>query len=112
MEGDSQLELFQSDMSSAFYLFRIPDCWKPHLAFNIIASGLDLGLDDDRQFALSCAVIPMGWLNSVGVMQEISENLLYILTIFVLEKELTPIIQGYLAKCAMMRQRMRGVMQA
>ena len=37
---------------------------------------------------------------------------MYILTIFVLEKELTPIIQGYLAKCAMMRQRMRGVMQA
>lgn len=76
LEGDSQLELFQSDMSSALYLFRVPDVWKPHLAFNIVASGFDLGLDDDRLFALSCAVIPMGWLNSVGVMQEISENLL------------------------------------
>ena len=31
---------------------------------------------DNRLFALGCCVIPMGWLNSVGIMQEISENLL------------------------------------
>ena len=76
MDNNERLELFQSDMSSAFYLFRIPKIWRGHLAFNIVASGEDIGLTKGIQFALSCAVIPMGWLNSVGIMQEISENLM------------------------------------
>ena len=29
-----------------------------------------------EKMALACSVIPMGWHNSVGIMQEISENLL------------------------------------
>ena len=76
LEENQGLSLFQSDMRSAFYLFRLPGMWKPHLCFNLLASGLDLGFSDSRQFALCCNVIPMGWLNSVGIMQEISENLM------------------------------------
>ena len=76
LEENQGLSLFQSDMCSAFYLFRLPGMWKPHLCFNLLASGSDLGFSDSRQFALCCNVIPMGWLNSVGIMQEISENLM------------------------------------
>lgn len=76
VEDSETVELFQSDMSSAFYLFKLPRQWQRHLCFNIVVQGTQLGLDDHRQFALGCAVIPMGWLNSVGIMQEISENLL------------------------------------
>ena len=55
--------------------FQVTGMWKPHLCFNVLASGKELGLMDERQYALCCNVIPMGWLNSVGIMQEISENL-------------------------------------
>ena len=76
VEGSEQLKLFQSDMCSAFYLFKLPAVWRPHLAFNIAADGNDCGGDPGTTYVLSCSVIPMGWTNSVSVMQEISENLL------------------------------------
>ena len=70
------IETFQSDMSSAFYLFRLPRVWLKYLSFNIVYDGVDIGLDTGEKMALACSVIPMGWHNSVGIMQEISENLL------------------------------------
>ena len=74
-EGET-LNCFQSDMSSAFYLFRLPRCWQPYLSFNIVVPGTLINGDPHTQFALCCNVIPMGWHNSVGIMQEISENLM------------------------------------
>ena len=76
LDGNETLSLFQSDMSSAFYLFRVPKVWHPYLAFNVCVSGETIGLAPGVEFCLVCNVIPMGWLNSVGIMQEISENLL------------------------------------
>ena len=76
LDSGEQLSLHQSDMCSAFYLFRIPSVWQRHLAFNILAPGETVGGIPGRSYALACSVIPMGWLNSVGVMQEISERLL------------------------------------
>ena len=43
LEENQGLSLFQSDMCFAFYLFRLPGMWKPHLCFNLLASGSDLG---------------------------------------------------------------------
>eukprot|EP00435_Cladocopium_sp_Y103_P075179 s43_g54.t1 len=40
-----------------------------------LSDGTEVGYASEELMALSCAVIPMGWLNSVGVMQEISEAL-------------------------------------
>ena len=71
IDGNECIELFQLDMSSAFYLL-------PNLAFNLICNSRELGFEGDSEndlCALACAEIPMGWLNSVGIMQEISENL-------------------------------------
>ena len=42
---------------------------------SIVVSGELVGLTAGGKFALACNVIPMGWLNSVGIMQERSENL-------------------------------------
>jgi len=49
-----------------------------HLSFNISVDGAAIGRSAGVVYALSCSVIPMGWLNSVGIgiMQEISENLM------------------------------------
>ena len=76
VDEDEQIVVHQSDMSSAFYLFRLPPCWRQHLAFNILADGSEVNGEPGTTYALCCCVIPMGWLNSVSIMQEISENLL------------------------------------
>ena len=76
MDQGEELRLFQSDMSSAFYLFMIPPCWLPYLAFNIIVDGSEVDKQKGIPYALACGVLPMGWASSVGLMQEISENIL------------------------------------
>eukprot|EP00435_Cladocopium_sp_Y103_P065421 s378_g27.t1 len=76
-EGDDKVKIWQSDMSNAFYLFRLPQQWHRCLAFNVVRSGKDLGLSPDIDYAMACCVLPMGWLSSVSIMQEVSENLLF-----------------------------------
>ena len=75
VSGSEQVAFFQSDMSSAFYLFRIPAVWSRYLSFNICFKGSDIGLHGDGLFYLGCSVIPMGWNSAVSVMQEIAERL-------------------------------------
>ena len=76
LEDGESLSISQADMTSAFYLFKLPDEWSPYLCFNLCFKGREIGFDDDGIRYLSCAVLPMGWSNAVSVMQEISEQLL------------------------------------
>ena len=65
--GPSEQVFFhQSDMSAAFYLFEMPKVWRPWMCFDIKKEGK----------VLSCRVLPMGWSSSVGIMQELSSNIL------------------------------------
>lgn len=75
-EDNEQVHVWQSDMSNAFYLFRLPAVWAKYLSFNLIRKGETLGLQRGVDYALSCTVLPMGWLSSVSIMQDIAENLL------------------------------------
>ena len=68
---------YQSDMCSAFYLFRLPVVWHKFLCFNVSAKGEEIGGEVGQQYFLSCSVLPMGWHCSVGLMQEISERILW-----------------------------------
>ena len=76
LEENQQMRIWQSDMSSAFYLFRLPASWAPLLAFNVAQDGDQLGLTPGKMYNLACTVLPMGWTNSVSLMQEASENIL------------------------------------
>ena len=76
VDQGEHLEINQSDMSSAFYLFKLPAVWKRYLCFNLVVNPADVGCSGSEPLALACTVIPMGWLSSVGIMQEISENIL------------------------------------
>ena len=76
LEGDEELRLWQSDMSSAFYLFAIPQPWWGMLGFNVLKRGHEIGFGNQRIYCLVCKVIPMGFNSSVSLMQELSENLL------------------------------------
>lgn len=74
-EGET-IRIWQSDMTNAFYLFALPPQWRRCLAFNIVVNGKQIDRDPARKYALSCCVLPMGWLSSVSVMQEVSERIL------------------------------------
>ena len=41
VEQGSELRLWQSDMSNAFYLFKLPDVWGPYLTFNVLRESKD-----------------------------------------------------------------------
>ena len=77
-EENDRIGLFQSDLSSAFYLFRLPKQWSRFLAFNIKIPGTELGLEDTRIHVLACRVIPMGWISAVALMQEVAERVAYL----------------------------------
>ena len=75
--GDGEtIEMFQSDMVAAFYLFRLPQSWQKYLCFNIRVDGKAVGRPQGKSFYLACAVLPMGWTSAVSVMQEVSHELL------------------------------------
>lgn len=77
IDEGQELRLWQSDMSNAFYLFKIPDVWCPYLAFNVSRAADDLlGVESEEEHYLACSVLPMGWASSVGIMQEVSERIL------------------------------------
>ena len=75
LHGDERLVFYQSDMSAAFYLFRIPSPWNRMMAFNLAFDGADLGLVAGVQYHLACGVIPMGWGSAVSIMQEVADRL-------------------------------------
>eukprot|EP00435_Cladocopium_sp_Y103_P019621 s4562_g4.t1 len=76
LSENEELRLHQSDMTSAFYLFSMPRCWQSYMAFNLVVTGKAIQRDPQQLYALSCAVLPMGWSSAVSVMQEVSQNLL------------------------------------
>lgn len=76
LEEGEELRIWQSDMCNAFYLFRLPSVWMPFLAFNVRRKGAQVGLPETEEVVLACKVLPMGWLSSVAIMQEVSEHLL------------------------------------
>ena len=75
LHGDEQLSLYQSDMTSAFYLFRLPSVWERMMAFNVVFMGEDIGLEKGVRYRPGCSVIPMGWASAVSIMQELAERL-------------------------------------
>ena len=76
-EGED-LHFWQSDMCSAFYLFRVPQVWHKLLSFNVIFDGSHINLTPGIKYALCCAVLPMGWGSSVAVMQEVAEQVVLV----------------------------------
>ena len=76
---EEELEMHQSDITAAFYLFQLPSCWRRCLAFNIRVRGSELGPNytPDKLYTLASNVLPMGWSSAVGVMQELSERILH-----------------------------------
>ena len=79
LEQNELLSVCQSDMTSAFYLFSVPQRWSELLCFGISVKGKEIQAEQKHQedrFYLGCGVLPMGWSSAVGVMQFIAEEAL------------------------------------
>ena len=72
---NEELRFAQSDMSSAFYLFKLPEQWSRYICFGVTRTGAELGKNDSKTYYLSCRVVPMGWSSAVGIMQEMADSL-------------------------------------
>ena len=75
LDQNEKLVYFQSDMTSAFYLFKIPQPWFRMMAFGVKFRGEELGLIPGVSYRPACSVIPMGWSSAVSIMQQIAERL-------------------------------------
>ena len=75
LDREEEVHFFQSDMSSAFYLFALPRAWSRFLCFNLAVDGSEIGMSPGETFYLGCGVIPMGWSSAVSIMQEIADRL-------------------------------------
>ena len=67
LELDEQFRFFQSDISSAFYLFELPSSWLPYLAFAVSHTGEELGLIPGETYQLACRVITPDGNALVGI---------------------------------------------
>ena len=76
LESGDVITLSQADMASAFYLFAIPEQWFPFFCLNFLVDGEVIGLQSGKKFRPTIRVLPMGWSSSVGLMQQISREIL------------------------------------
>ena len=64
-----------ADLSSAFYLIRMPAHWR---RFFVMNKRVPLSLFDKELAGftyITCVVMPMGWVNSVSIFQSIHRNI-------------------------------------
>ena len=59
------------DQSSAFYLFKLPEAWRPCFVIGKKRTVAIAGVDS-RKIWTAVAVIPMGWLSTCAVFQHVS----------------------------------------
>lgn len=76
LDNHQTLQIGQLDMTSAFYLFALPEEWRHFMALNLVHLGEHINKRPGVAFCLSCCVLTMGWSSAVAIMEEISEHLL------------------------------------
>ncbi|CAK0893795.1 unnamed protein product, partial [Prorocentrum cordatum] len=75
--GDGEILLISGDdLVCSFYLFALPEAWLPYFALSKPAPKWALGGTGMEPAWASVAVLPMGWLSAVGVMQHAHPALL------------------------------------
>ena len=69
LEEHEQFLVDSEDLTSCFNLFRLPRKWASYLCFSKKVDGRVFGLAPGRQVYAGLTVVPMGWINSVAVIQ-------------------------------------------
>ena len=69
VEEENQLLVSGEDLTSAFYLFRLPPCWSEYMVLDVPVERSALGLSGEGKTYVGLSVLPMGWHSAVGLMQ-------------------------------------------
>ena len=69
IQEDEELLISGEDLTSAFYLFRLPPEWANYMVMEREVCLRDLGEDSDEMRYVGISVLPMGWASAVGIMQ-------------------------------------------
>ena len=75
-EGEEVL-IDSEDLTSCFNLFALPHEWGGLLAFSKQVKSSVFGGSPDSMSWVAMSVVPMGWLNSVSLMQTVVRNLVF-----------------------------------
>ena len=62
------------DQWGAFYVFRLPPCWRAFMTFQIPIPGHLIGSTSELAY-VAAAVIPMGWIDAVPLFQHLQRQL-------------------------------------
>ena len=72
LDESQSLCVCSEDIRCFFYLFRVPQAWIPHLGFGLVAPQEITPKDFGGEKGYLCSVVlPMGYLNSVGIAQHV-----------------------------------------
>ena len=65
------------DLESCFNLFTLPDSWLPYFVFSKMVACSAFGGLPGKMTYVAMRAVPMGWTNSVALLQNFLRNLLY-----------------------------------
>ena len=63
------------DQKGAYYAWALPPVWRKFMAFRWPVPGALVGLPNEKEVYVAAAVIPMGWVNAVGLFQHLHRRL-------------------------------------
>ena len=63
------------DQRGAFYAWALPTAWRQYMAFRWPVAGHLVGMPHEVEVYVAAAVIPMGWINAVGLFQHLHRRL-------------------------------------
>eukprot|EP00435_Cladocopium_sp_Y103_P010071 s5114_g2.t1 len=77
-QGENEIWLIDSeDFVSCFNLFRLPPCWYRYMAFEKKVCASVFGGEAGTMVYAAMAVLPMGWVSSVAIIQSIVRTLVF-----------------------------------
>jgi len=76
LEDGEALIMDEDDESNCFHLYRLPDVWMSCFAFNHAMDGAAFGGKPGEVWYPALRVIPMGWVSSTDVLQDIARGLI------------------------------------
>ena len=77
VDEDEDVLVDSEDLTSCFNLFRLPPKWSGFAAFSKRVSARLFGGPADELVHVGMTVVPMGWINSVALMQTVVRTLVF-----------------------------------
>ena len=77
VDEDEEVLIDSEDLTSCFNLFRLPPSWSGYAAFSKKVSARVFGGPPNEEVYVGMAVVPMGWINSVSLMQSVVRTLVF-----------------------------------